>query len=73
MDSNDDVPVTNAAFARSAIDDGTGRVLVESRCNRCGSRLLDHFVTIGRQESEHLLECIKVHPLVSGAYGAKQS
>ena len=59
MDETADTPPINAAFVRLAIDDGKGLILVESRCNRCGYRIVGAFVAIGREESEHLLECIK--------------
>jgi hypothetical protein len=58
MDSSDNTLAINAAFVRLAIDTGA-EILVESRCNRCGFRMVAAFVTIGRAESEHLLECMK--------------
>jgi len=58
MDANDETPPINAAFVRLAIDTGT-EILVESRCNRCGFRMVGAVMAIGREESAHLLECIK--------------
>ena len=59
MDFDDDGPAINAAFARLAIDDGTDQILIESRCNRCGCRMVGLPLTISREESMHLAACIK--------------
>jgi hypothetical protein len=58
MDRSNEVPPINAAFARLAIDNGR-EIVVESRCNRCGHRMVASFFAIGPAETEHLLACIR--------------